>query len=72
MIYIPAGCAHGFQTLADATELYYEITPAYVPASVRGIAFDDPDLAIRWPLESPIISPADLGQPVFRSAELSP
>jgi dTDP-4-dehydrorhamnose 3,5-epimerase len=71
MIYIPAGCAHGFQTLADDTELYYEITPTYVPDAARGIAFGDPDLAIRWPLAEPIVSAADLKRPAFRSSEFS-
>jgi len=68
MIYIPRGCAHGFQALADATELYYEITPAYTPDAARGIAFDDRDLAIAWPLMAPIMSVADRQQPGFRSA----
>ncbi|MFZ0423168.1 MAG: dTDP-4-dehydrorhamnose 3,5-epimerase [Xanthobacteraceae bacterium] len=63
MVYIPAGCAHGFQTLADDTELTYEITPAYLPAAAQGIAWDDPDLAIRWPVQDPILSAADRNWP---------
>src|SRR4029079_8039897 len=59
MLYIPAGCAHGFQTLVDATEIDYEITPAYEPEAARGVAFDDPALAIAWPLPNPVVSAAD-------------
>ncbi len=69
-LYIPGGCAHGFQTLNDATELYYEITPAYIAEAARGIAFDDPELGIAWPLPAPVISPADMKRPAFRSAEI--
>ena len=72
MIYIPAGCAHGFETLADATELYYEITPAYMPQAARGIAFDDPQLAIAWPLPDPIVAAADRSRPLLEAAELFP
>lgn len=69
-IYVPAGCAHGFQTLADATELYYEITPAYVAESTRGIAFDDAELGIKWPLPAPFVSAADLKRPQLSYAEV--
>ena len=65
MIYIPVGCAHGFQTLTDATELYYEINPSYVPGAARGIAYDDPVLAIEWPVPDPILSEADRRRPSF-------
>lgn len=68
-LYIPGGCAHGFQTLNDATEIHYEITPAYIAAAGRGIAFDDPELGIDWPLSAPVISAADLARPRFRAAE---
>jgi dTDP-4-dehydrorhamnose 3,5-epimerase len=65
MAYIPAGCAHGFQTLVDETELVYEITPAHRPEAARGIAWNDPTLAIKWPLEDSILSPADRNLPCF-------
>jgi dTDP-4-dehydrorhamnose 3,5-epimerase len=63
LVYIPAGCAHGFQTLVDNTELHYEITPAYEPAAARGIPWNDPTLAIKWPLADPILSLADRNWP---------
>jgi dTDP-4-dehydrorhamnose 3,5-epimerase len=63
-VYIPRGCAHGFQALADGTELAYEITPEYQPQTARGIRWDDPSLAIPWPIE-PILSPRDLALLTF-------
>src|ERR1700730_18433320 len=45
-VYVPAGCAHGFQTLAADCEVEYLIRPEYVPAAARGIRWDDPSLAI--------------------------
>jgi dTDP-4-dehydrorhamnose 3,5-epimerase len=65
MVYIPVGCAHGFQALADGTELVYEITPAYEPTASRGIAWNDPELAINWPLMQAILSPTDRSWPLF-------
>jgi dTDP-4-dehydrorhamnose 3,5-epimerase len=64
-LYIPAGFAHGFQTLEDRSELYYEITPAYVPDAARGVAFDDPAIGIAWPLPERIMSDADRARPVL-------
>lgn len=49
MLYIPQGFAHGFQTLQDDTEVFYQISVPYEPASARGILWNDPDLAIAWP-----------------------
>jgi dTDP-4-dehydrorhamnose 3,5-epimerase len=48
-VYVPEGFAHGFQTLVDASELYYQISVAYVAEASRGLAWDDPALAIAWP-----------------------
>jgi dTDP-4-dehydrorhamnose 3,5-epimerase len=59
MLYIPKGFAHGFQTLADNTEVDYEITPAYKPEAGRGFRFDDPLLNITWPLGTIIMSDRD-------------
>jgi dTDP-4-dehydrorhamnose 3,5-epimerase len=69
MLYIPAGCAHGFQAIEDGSELYYEIAPAYVPDAARSVAYDDPALAIAWPVPNPIVSAADRGRPRFADAE---
>ena|SRR5579862_1959205 len=59
MLYIPRGFAHGFQSLVDDTEVDYEITPAYVPGAMAGFRFDDPALAIDWPIADKIISERD-------------
>ena len=71
-IYIPAGCAHGFQTLVDDTELSYDITPAYVAAAGRGVAFDDPALAIAWPLRNAVLSEEDRKRSSLAAAETFP
>lgn len=49
MLYIPKGFAHGYQTLADDTEILYYISEVYHPEASRGIRWNDPDLAITWP-----------------------
>jgi dTDP-4-dehydrorhamnose 3,5-epimerase len=48
-LFIPAGCAHGFQTLVDASEVLYQISTAYVPEAARGVRWDDPAFGIAWP-----------------------
>jgi dTDP-4-dehydrorhamnose 3,5-epimerase len=48
-LYIPKGLAQGFQTLADDTALYYQMSHPYVPSHARGIRWDDPTLAVDWP-----------------------
>ena len=58
-VYLPPGCAHGFQTLADETEVSYQISAAYVPEAARGYRWDDPTFAIAWPLPVTVISERD-------------
>jgi dTDP-4-dehydrorhamnose 3,5-epimerase len=48
-LFVPEGCAHGFQTLAEATEVSYQISTPYVPAAARGVRWDDPVFGIEWP-----------------------
>jgi dTDP-4-dehydrorhamnose 3,5-epimerase len=59
MLYIPAGFAHGFQTLADNTGVFYQMSQFYSPAHGRGIRWDDPAFGIKWPLKNPVISEKD-------------
>jgi dTDP-4-dehydrorhamnose 3,5-epimerase len=59
MLYIPKGFAHGFQSLLDNTEVDYEIAPAFVPGAAAGFRFDDPALAIPWPVADMTISDRD-------------
>jgi dTDP-4-dehydrorhamnose 3,5-epimerase len=63
---VPAGFAHGFETLADDTEVFYQMTRSHVAAAERGIVWNDPDLAIAWPLQPAIISERDRALPRFR------
>jgi dTDP-4-dehydrorhamnose 3,5-epimerase len=48
-LFIPSGCAHGFQTLRDATEIHYQISVAYEPSAARGVRWNDTAFAIEWP-----------------------
>ena len=72
-LYIPPGVAHGFITLTDETEVLYGISPPHAPGHGRGIHWDDPYLAIPWPLAPRVISERDAGLPLFqdRPADLA-
>jgi dTDP-4-dehydrorhamnose 3,5-epimerase len=62
-LYIPAGFAHGFLTLADATEVSYRMGARYVPDAARGLRWNDPRLAIPWPAPPAVISERDATYP---------
>jgi dTDP-4-dehydrorhamnose 3,5-epimerase len=68
MLYIPEGFAHGFQTLQDDTEVFYQMSHAYVPEAARGVRWNDPAFAIHWPDGPRTISARDQHYPDFRSA----
>lgn len=53
MLFLPAGCAHGYQTLTDDAEVTYSVSAEYSPPHQRGIRWDDPAVAIEWPLGPP-------------------
>ncbi|MFO0752927.1 MAG: dTDP-4-dehydrorhamnose 3,5-epimerase [Thermodesulfovibrionales bacterium] len=59
MLYIPEGFAHGFLTLRDDTEVFYQMSEYYRPDSARGVRWDDPAFGIRWPLAVKVISERD-------------
>lgn len=59
MIYVPEGCAHGFLTLEDATEVFYQISDFHNAESARGVRFDDPAFHISWPASVEVISERD-------------
>jgi dTDP-4-dehydrorhamnose 3,5-epimerase len=65
MLFIPAGFAHGFQTLEDATEVFYQMSESYHGDLARGVRWDDPAFAIEWPIPSPTLSPRDAQYPDF-------
>jgi dTDP-4-dehydrorhamnose 3,5-epimerase len=64
-IYMPPGFAHGFCVLSDFTNLHYKATQVYDPKDNFGIIWNDPTLAITWPVEKPIISERDQSFPCF-------
>lgn len=59
MLYVPEGCAHGFLTLEDETEVAYQMSEPYVPSAARGVRFDDPAFGIPWPGEIRVIAERD-------------
>lgn len=70
-LWIPPGFAHGFLVLTDIAEFLYKTTDYYAPESERCIRWDDPDLAIQWPLQgTPNLSPKDAKGLAFREADV--
>ena len=67
-LYIPAGCAHGFQALTNPADVSYRIDRPHNPAEDVSIAFDDPELAIPWPLPVTMMSQRDRGAPSLATA----
>lgn len=67
-LYIPAGCAHGFQALTDPADVSYRIDRAHDPAEDVSIRFDDPELAIPWPLPPALMSERDKRAPLLTEA----
>jgi dTDP-4-dehydrorhamnose 3,5-epimerase len=59
MFYIPPGCAHGFQTLVDDTEVFYQMAGVYIPDAARGVRWDDPAFEIEMPLMVSVINQRD-------------
>jgi dTDP-4-dehydrorhamnose 3,5-epimerase len=62
-LYIPQGFAHGFLTLCDETQVYYDMGDFYVPEAARGFRWDDPKVGVSWPAEPVLISQRDAGYP---------
>lgn len=80
LIYVPPGFAHGFQTLSDVVDVQYKQTGYYTPSSEGTLAWNDPDVAVKWPARDPILSTRDqngaslqqyLRAPAFRLASPS-
>ena len=65
MMYSPEGFAHGFQTLKDDTEVFYQMSEFYSPEHARGVRWDDPAFGIKWPLNTKIISEKDDNYPLI-------
>lgn len=64
-LYLPEGVAHGFLTLEDSSEVFYQVSVPYVPESARGIRWDDPAFKINWPFEPEVISERDGSYPGY-------
>lgn len=71
MLYIPIGFAHGFLVLSDTAEIIYKVHGGeYAPQCDRGIAWNDPELAIDWGVKDVIVSEKDMKQPLLKDAEV--
>jgi len=71
-LWVPAGFAHGFCVLSESADFHYKCTDVYTPASERGLAWNDPDLGIPWPVTSPLLSPKDSAAPRLKDAPVLP
>ena len=69
MLYVPPGFAHGFCVVSDDAEISYITTAEYAPECEAGVRWDDPALAISWPLDDPKLSSRDLGWPFLKDAD---
>jgi dTDP-4-dehydrorhamnose 3,5-epimerase len=68
-LYVPEGCAHGYQTLEDDTEVFYQVTAAYTPGVEQGIRYDDPAFGVEWPRAVTVLSDKDGAWPDFDSVQ---
>ena len=66
LLYVPPGCAHGYQTLACDTEVAYQMSAPYAAGAGRGVRWDDPAFAIAWPAAPQLISERDASYPDHR------
>jgi dTDP-4-dehydrorhamnose 3,5-epimerase len=64
-LYVPVGFAHGFQTLTDSSEVFYQMSEFFHPECARGIRWNDPSFRIEWPISPPMLSIRDSGLPDF-------
>jgi dTDP-4-dehydrorhamnose 3,5-epimerase len=69
MLYVPKGFAHGFCVLSETAEFLYKCSDYWSPQDERGIAWNDPELGIDWPVSAPILSERDTKHPNFKNAE---
>jgi dTDP-4-dehydrorhamnose 3,5-epimerase len=70
MLYVPEGFAHGFQTLVDNTEVFYQMSHPYAPECARGVRWDDPSFGIEWPSAERIILERDRNYPDFATCRV--
>jgi dTDP-4-dehydrorhamnose 3,5-epimerase len=65
MLYVPEGCGHGFLTLEDESEVFYQMSEYYHPDAGRGARWNDPAFSVVWPGEADVISERDRTYPDF-------
>ena len=68
-LFVPAGFGHGFAVLSEIADVAYQLSSLYDPATEKGIAWDDPDVGVEWPVEQPLLSERDKSAP--RLAEVA-
>jgi dTDP-4-dehydrorhamnose 3,5-epimerase len=68
LLYLPAGFGHGFCVLSEEADVTYKASAEYAPESEGGIIWNDPDIAVDWPLDDPIVSARDARLPRWRDA----
>ena len=68
-LWVPVGFAHGFCVLGERADVVYYVTAEYAPDLERGIAWNDPEVGIRWPVAEPLLSPQDARLPLLRDAD---
>jgi dTDP-4-dehydrorhamnose 3,5-epimerase len=69
MVYVPGGCAHGFLSLVDDSEVFYQMSEFYSPESARGVRWNDSAFQIVWPSPIKVISPRDQNYPDFEKVQ---
>ena len=69
LLYIPEGFAHGYCVLSDEADIFYKVNQEYSPEHDSGFIWNDPEIAIKWPIDKPIISDKDLKLPSFKNAD---
>ena len=67
MLYVPEGFAHGFLTLEDETEVFYQMSPEHQPSSASGVRWNDPAFGIDWPFPPVVMVERDRNYPDFRA-----
>jgi dTDP-4-dehydrorhamnose 3,5-epimerase len=69
LLYVPPGFAHGFCVLSPEADVLYQVTAEYSPSHDRGVIWNDPALAIDWPVAEPLLSPKDAALPTLEEAD---
>ena len=65
-LYVPPGLLHGFCVLSDSAQIEYKCTAVYDPAADFGVRWNDPELAVAWPIDAPVLSEKDAKAPLLR------